>query len=120
MVQSDDNPRSAKVLLGVLVGWVVSTALVVGPWIAIVVLVPDAQPWVHLTYWLCMAAYLLSALAFDPSPDMTELGIGGTLINNPFSFEDDVNRAMLKWALFLWPGKLVWWTLLRTWGLVRG
>jgi hypothetical protein len=120
MAEHGDSPRSVKLLLGVLLGWVFSAAFVAGPWVAIVVLLPEAPPWVHPTYWLCMAAYLLSALAFNPSPDMTELGLGGTLINNPFSFEDDANRALLKWALFLWPGKLVWWTLLRTWGLVRG
>jgi hypothetical protein len=42
------------------------------------------------------------------------------MIDNPFSFEDDHNRAMLKIALFVWPGRVVWWTLGRTWRIIRG
>lgn len=117
---SEFNPRSGKSLLALTLGLIFSLAFVLGPFITLMVLVPDVQPWIIITYWLFMVIYLLSALTINVNPDTSNLGIGSTMINNPFSFEDDHNRAMLKIALFLWPGKLVCWTLARTYRAIRG
>jgi len=117
---SDFNPRSAKSLLGLALGLIFSVVLVIGPHVAIVLYVPNYEPWMLITYWLCMATYLAAAYLINVSPDTSNLGLGGTILNNPFSYEDDHNRVMLKIALFLWPGKLVLWTLVRAYRVVRG
>lgn len=115
---SDFDPRSAKSLIGLALGWVLTLGLLIGPYIALVTY--DAQAWMVYSYWLLMLTYLMAAYVIDVNPDTSNLGIGGTMINNPFSYEDDYNRAALKLALFLWPGKVVWWTLGRTWRVIRG
>jgi len=115
---SEFNPRSTKSLIGLALGWVFSLALLIGPYIALTTY--GAPPWGVYTYWLLMLTYLMAAYVIDASPDTSNLGIGGTMINNPFSYEDDYNRAALKVALFLWPGKVVWWTLGRSWRVIRG
>lgn len=117
---SDFNPRSGKAIIGLTLGLIFSLAFVLGPFIALMVFVPDVQPWIPITYWLFMVIYLLASATINVTPDTDNLGIGGTMINNPFSFEDDHNRAMLKVALFLWPGKVVCWTLGRTYSAIRG
>jgi len=114
------NPRSGKSLLGLALGLAFSLALLVGPHLAIVLYVPDYQPWMILTYWMLMATYLMASYCVEVSPDTSNMGLGGTMIDNPFSFEDDYNRAKLKIALFVWPGKVVWWTLGRSWRAIRG
>ncbi|MEM1356276.1 MAG: hypothetical protein AAGC44_13065 [Planctomycetota bacterium] len=115
---SEFNPRSPKSILGLVLGWLFSLALLLGPYIVLVNL--GVQPWIVMSYWLLMLTYLMAAYVIETTPDTSNLGIGGTMINNPFSFEDDDNRAALKIALFLWPGKMVWWTLGRTWRVIRG
>lgn len=117
---SDLNPRSGKSLLGLALGLVFSLTLLLGPHVAIVTLVPDYQPWMLATYWMCMVIYLMASYCIEVSPDTSNMGLGGTMIDNPFSYEDDHNRAMMKIALFVWPGKVVWWTLGRTVRAIRG
>ncbi|MBX2850482.1 MAG: hypothetical protein KTR15_01905 [Phycisphaeraceae bacterium] len=117
---SEFNPRSVKSLIGWAFALIFSLVFLFGPHIAILVYVAEPQTWMFTTYWMCMATYLMAAYVIDVSPDTSNLGLGGTMINNPFSFEDDHNRAMLKIALFVWPGKVIWWTLGRTWRVIRG
>ena len=117
---SDFDPRSAKSLIGLSLGLVFSLTLLLGPHIAMLVYLAEPQTWMFTTYWMCMAIYLMAAYVIEPNPDTSNLGWGGTMINNPFSYEDDHNRAMLKIALFLWPGKVVWWTLGRAYRVMRG
>lgn len=117
---SEFNPRTLKSLLGLLLGWLFTVGLLLGPYIALNHYLGPLESWIPLSYGLLMLTYLLAANAINASPDTSDLGIGGTMIDNPFSYTDDYNRAMLKIALFLWPGKVVWWTLGRTWRVIRG
>lgn len=117
---SDFNPRSAKSLIGLMLGLVFSLTLLLGPHIALVTYVPDIQFGILFTYWALMVTYLMAAYVINVNPDTSNLGWGGTMLDNPFSYEDDHNRAMLKIALFLWPGKVVWWTLGRAYRFIRG
>lgn len=114
------NPRSGRSLVALALGLIFSLALLLGPYLALITYVPDVEPWMRITYWLVMLTYLMASYVIETSPDTSNLGIGGTMVNNPFSFEDDHNRAMLKVALFLWPGKVVWWTIGRSWRVIRG
>lgn len=117
---TDSNPRSGKSLLGLALGLLFSAALLLGPHIAIIAYVPNHQPWMLVTYWMCMVTYLLASYVIEVNPDTSDLGLGATMIDNPFSHEDDYNRTMLQIALFLWPGKVVWWTIGRAWRVMRG
>ncbi len=110
-VQRDGSTPKAKqakpALIWVLLGLLFSIAFVVGPYVALLVFAPPMATWVHVTYWLTMGTYLLIAATCAPTPDLSNLGLFGTPIDNPLSFEDDANRWALKMALLLLPGKLV-------------
>lgn len=114
------DPRSGKSLFQLALGLTFSLAILLGPHVAMLVYLPDVSFGILFTYWALMVTYLMAAYVINVTPDTSNLGIGGTRIDNPFSFEDDQNRAMLKLALFLWPGKVVWWTLGRSWQAIRG
>ncbi|MFN7144045.1 MAG: hypothetical protein ACK4YP_09730 [Myxococcota bacterium] len=89
------------------VGWALTLATAGGPWLYLEVgLGPYVLGWV---------AYVVMANLLTPSVDTNDLGWGGGLWDNPFSYSDDRNRFLYTLALVLWPGKLVWWTLRLTW-----
>lgn len=111
----DDAASHAPSWIMILLGWAGSIAIVVGPYVALLYYMPQVEAWMHYTYWAVMFTYLLSAAALDPQPDMSNLGWGGTMINNPFTYEDNINRKLLGLAMLLLPGKLVAWTLVMTW-----
>ncbi|PCJ58161.1 MAG: hypothetical protein COA79_14170 [Planctomycetota bacterium] len=47
----------------------------------------------------CLAGYFIK-----PKPDTSDMGYAGGLIDNPFSFSDDVNRGLLTLKIILIPG----------------
>jgi hypothetical protein len=54
-----------------------------------------------------LAFYLLISYLLTPSPDSSNLGWLGGLINNPFRISDNINRFLVFFYLFLLPGKLM-------------
>ena len=52
-------------------------------------------------------AYLFTAFWLRPSPDVSNLGLWGTMIDHPFRFSDDVNRMLMFLHVFLWPGRFI-------------
>ena len=108
-----------------ILGWLWTLTLVLGPYAFLLVWLPQqtgdpVAVWIHMTYWMVMAIYLMAAATVDPSFDRSNMGWAGGMIDNPFSFEDDMNRAGLFWALALLPGKAACWTIAQTFGAVRG
>ncbi|MBM4367419.1 MAG: hypothetical protein FJ102_14500, partial [Deltaproteobacteria bacterium] len=75
----------------------------------------DVDPLHYLGF---LAAYVVISNLFTPSYDASDLGWGGGTIDNPFSHTDDQNRFLRNLAFFLFPGKLVWWTLRLTWAAI--
>jgi hypothetical protein len=53
------------------------------------------------------AAYLIVSYMVQPHSDTDDLGWCGGLMDNPFSFSDDVNRGLLVLGLLLLPGRIV-------------
>ncbi len=107
--------------LKLIVGWVFSLVLVVGPWAAAMIWWPGGVPgWFHVAYPMAMFIYIAAAATMTPDYDSTNLGWAGGLIDNPFSFEDDFNRFGLGLTILLIPGKVVCWTLAVTWALLFG
>ncbi len=51
--------------------------------------------------------YLALSLFIHPKPNVNNMGWAGGLIDNPFRWSDDVNRFLLFFEGFLFPGKLM-------------
>ncbi len=52
-------------------------------------------------------AYLVIAYWVRPAPEMSNLGLWGTVIDHPFRFSDDTNRMLLILLVVLWPGRFI-------------
>lgn len=123
-------------LIRFVAAWIGSVGVIAGPYFAIVYGLPALFERMGLAehavgsaelidelnppYWIAMAVYLAISFLITPSVDMENLGLGGTLWNNPFSFEDDRNRVLLGLGAVLAPGKIVAFALRLTWFLARG
>lgn len=107
-------------MLGLIAGWIGSIVIVAGPYVGMhyaftEVLQKELPQWLALSYWIVMVTYLLAAATIQPDYDRTELGWFGGLVDNPFSWEDDNNRRGLFLDIALIPGRVVCWTLHRSW-----
>lgn len=125
-----DRSIPIRTILKLPIFWALSALVVFGPWIAIVYGIPalaEQQGWTYIeatpqslaadlnpVYWYVMAAYLALASLVKGAIQFDNLGLFGTMIDNPFSFEDDWNRSMLTLGLLLLPGKLVVFTVAGT------
>lgn len=85
----------------------VSVALIA----AEVYLIRQLLPGLSRRGWLIASgitlAYVLIGHVVRVNPDTTDLGLFGGLIDNPFSYTDDVNRFMLFLQILLMPGRLI-------------
>lgn len=103
--------------------WALSLLICLGPYVAVVYGLPwlagqgeiswsglnsaDLQAKINPTYWIVLALYLAFASLVSGGVDFSNLGLGGTMIDNPFSLEDDYNRVALNLAVIAIPGKIV-------------
>jgi hypothetical protein len=110
--------------------WTLTLIVCLGPYVAIVYGVPmlaerselplevlnsaELQSKINPGYWIALAIYLGIASLVSGGVDFSNLGLGGTMIDNPFSLEDDYNRAALNLAILAAPGKIVIFTLVGT------
>lgn len=118
--------------------WVVSAALVVAPYLLIVhipSLFSGADPAIfdaeaatarmvaalNPMYWVIVGTYVAICATFQsPDVDFNDLGWFGGLVNNPFSYSDDINRQKFVLLLMMMPGKIIVVTLTATYRLIRG
>ncbi len=130
-----EAPPPRPPLSKLILVWVVSALVIVGPLLLLIWGVPwlgetrgiggattPAEMWakLHPYYWLGIAMYIGVSAAFSPTYDASNLywfGIPG--LDNPFSREDDWNRSMRLLAFALVPGKLVVLAMKLTWRFVR-
>lgn len=61
---------------------------------------------------LLSLGYLVAAYWLQPAPEMSNLGLWGTVIDHPFRLSDDLNRMLLFLYAFLWPGRFIAATLI--------
>lgn len=122
---SGENPRriSTATWVKLPIFWALSLIICLGPYVAIVYGLPwlaeqgeiswaglnsaDLQARINPTYWIVLVLYLCFASLVSGGVDFSNLGLGGTLMDNPFSLEDDYNRFALNLALIAIPGKIV-------------
>ena len=53
------------------------------------------------------AAYLIVAYFVRPTPDYSNVGLLGGLIDHPFRYSDDINRFLIFLHALLWPGRFI-------------
>ena len=51
--------------------------------------------------------YLIVAYFVRPTPNYSNVGLLGGLIDHPFRFSDDVNRFLIFLQALLWPGRFI-------------
>jgi hypothetical protein len=61
--------------------------------------------------------YLLISYRLNPVADSRNMGIFG-FINNPFKYTDDINRFLIFFKIFLYPGRLIGIGLVDFWELI--
>lgn len=114
--------------------WIGAVIVVFGPFIALHIAIPAGlaqtpgleqhiamdrvYDLVNIHYWWVMALYVTIAALLNPPMNRDNMGIGGTWIDNPFSFDDDYNRTMFTLGLVLLPGKVVWIAIRNTYYVV--
>ena len=59
----------------------------------------------------CFALYILISQSITATPESTNIGWLGGLIDNPFRISDDFNRWILFLQIILLPGKLIAYSL---------
>lgn len=71
-------------------------------------------------YWIAAAVYIgICGLFPMPEVDRGDLGWFGGLVDNPFSFSDDLNRTKLLLLVCMIPGRIIANTLVVSYRLVR-
>lgn len=71
-------------------------------------------------YWVVMAMYIgLCGLFQTPNVDRSDMGWFGGLMNNPFSYSDNINRQKFWLLLLMLPGKIMVMTVTATYRLIR-
>ncbi|MDZ7833381.1 MAG: hypothetical protein U5L07_16680 [Desulfobacterales bacterium] len=126
---------SAATWIKLLGLWVLSAAFVIAPYVLLVkapLLFGGADPAVfnpvaasermaaalNPHYWIVVAVYLLICWTFNPPEfDRHNMGWFGGLVDNPFSFTDDINRTKFKILLLMVPGKIIKMTVVATYRL---
>ena len=70
-------------------------------------------------YWIFMSIYIAACgLIKSQDVDRGNLGWFGGLVDNPFTFSDDINRFKFRMLLLMIPGKIILITVTATWKLV--
>lgn len=72
-----------------------------------------------LKFLLGFAVYLLLSYFIHPCPATRNMGWMGGVMDNPFRFSDDVNRFLLFFQAFLFPGKIMLWTFRILWFWIK-
>jgi hypothetical protein len=133
--QTTDYTLSTWLKLGGL--WILSAAIIIVPYILITNQLPSVlssfdpelfnaqEVKVRLTealnpkYWLVLAAYIgICGFFQPPDVDWNDMGWFGGLVNNPFSYSDDINRLKFWFFLLMIPGKIIVATMTATYRLI--
>lgn len=117
--RADHEQAHGPSTTAVLLGLIATLGLVILGIYVIKSLVPD----IGATGWLIAAGigavYVLLAAIVTVNVDHGDLGWFGGLMDNPFSFSDDINRAKLSLQVLLLPGRLMAWSIVSGLRLLR-
>lgn len=117
--------------------WALSAAIVIVPYVLIIQipsLFGSAYPelfdtgeatarmveTLNPTYWVIVAIYTGICASFQtPNINWKDMGWFGGLVNNPFSYSDNINRQKYWLLMLMLPGKIIVVTATATYRLIR-
>lgn len=122
--QKDASPAAGR-LVKLMALWGVSIAMIIVPYLLLVKipsLFGGADPAIfdaeaattrmvdalNPKYWIIAATYILICATFNPpTVDWNNMGLFGTIINNPFTYSDNINRKKFVILMLMMPGTIV-------------
>jgi len=121
--QPGQTPRPAGGVKAstVLLLWLFLGVIVGGLYYAVFVFL-DVRPSVNNigAFVTILAVYALLGYLVRPKVDTSNLGWLGGLIDRPFSWSDDWERAKLKWLIVFYPGRLMACAVIAVFRLIAG
>ncbi|QMW01140.1 hypothetical protein [Spirosoma foliorum] len=107
----DEPPKKWWVWLTIAIGLIlVGISLY---WVFYNLLYAGAKP--VLIKLCCLALYVLISQSLTVTPDYSNIGWLGGLVDNPFRISDDYNRWLIYIQAILVPGKLIAYSLVMSW-----
>ncbi len=94
------------------------SAAVVALWVWLVIEITETAAQL-VACVLGSITYVIAGAVLHPEPEMSNLGIGGTIFNHPFRFSDNVNRVLLFGRAVLAPGRFIGTAVADVWRLTR-
>ncbi|MCE7071880.1 hypothetical protein LZG74_16290 [Dyadobacter sp. CY327] len=105
--------------------WIIYIVTIIGLFLAVSGLywvfnnVPD-EGFKHTLIKLCfLSLYVVVGHFVKPTPDHTNIGWLGGLVDNPFRISDDYNRWLLFAQIILLPARLIAYGLIMSWIIGR-
>jgi len=101
-----------------LLGWLLTLALLLGPYVALCYYFWPFHATYHALYWVVALTYL--GYGFVTSVSITQEDLTTAAIPNPFSFADEWARNKIIFSLLMMPAIVMAWTMKVSWVLAFG
>lgn len=111
----DEPPKKWLILLAMGIGVILASISLY--WVFYDLAYVGAVPVLFKLCWLIL--YSLISHSVTATPDYTNVGWLGGVIDNPFRISDDYNRLLVYIQVILLPGKLIAYSLVMSWFLGR-
>ncbi len=105
-------------ILKLALGWLLTLALLVGPYAALCYFFWPFHAAYHALYWVMALTYL--GYGFITRVSITQDDLATAAIPNPFSYADEWARNKIIFSLLMMPAIVMAWTMQVTWVLVFG
>ena len=103
----DSEPPKREPLGVVLIKFATSVGLVALVLLPIYYYLIEPTIWNIVVTLACLVLYCVAGYFIHPQPDESNLGVYGTIVDNPLSFSDDANRGLLWLQFVLLPGRFI-------------
>lgn len=99
-------------------GWLLTLAILVGPYAAICYYAWPFNIAYHILYWVIALTYL--GYGFIIGVSITRDDLATASMPNPCSYEDEAAQRKIIFSLLLMPAIIMAWTMQVTWALILG
>ena len=105
-------PFQRKPKLFIIIKFIVAVALITGAYVYVLPALSSFFETRHykigyLAFTIGLVIYSVISFIVTPKPDYDDIGIAGGLIDNPFSYSDDINRFLIFLKILLLPGRII-------------
>jgi hypothetical protein len=73
-----------------------------------------------MTFIIILLVYCLISYKVIPTPDTSNVGLLGGLIDHPFRYTDDLNRGLMLLFILLYPGRFISTTIIQLLQRIKG